>query len=253
MLDPKKVMPKATAEVFSIINNLPELQNFYLIGGTALSLHLGHRLSEDLDFITKANKLPRSNINATMTHLKQKGLNIARNDPEAAYDDFQIAGMELHDYSQNFIVGNECKVTFFTAEEHHRRLLLSELRTDGPTIASLDELQDLKAVVCASRSNSRDWLDLYILAKQHNFTLEKWKDAFKKSGLVQGQFDTALKRIQSGKLPPTDPGFHSLVPNPPTIEEISNYFSAWIKTAQTQQTKKIKVAKSGKDAEQITR
>ncbi|HEV8082975.1 MAG TPA: nucleotidyl transferase AbiEii/AbiGii toxin family protein [Chitinophagaceae bacterium] len=29
---------------------LPDLQNFCLVGGTALALQLGHRKSEDLDF-----------------------------------------------------------------------------------------------------------------------------------------------------------------------------------------------------------
>ena len=245
MRDPKDVMPKATAEVFSILKNLPELQDFYLIGGTALSLHLGHRLSEDLDFITKASKLPRSSIDAALAHLRNKGLDTARNDPEAAYDEFQIAGMELHDYSQNFIVGKECKLTFFSAEEHHRLLLESPLSHNGPTIASLDELQDLKAVVCASRSNSRDWLDLYLLAKHHNFTLERWKAAFKKAGLVQGQFDTALQRIQSGRIPPTDPGFHSLAPNPPTLDEITNYFKAWNPAISDSTSKRTAVLGAG--------
>ena len=41
----------------SILDNLSlnhsVLDNFYLSGGTALALHLGHRESEDLDFFTQ--------------------------------------------------------------------------------------------------------------------------------------------------------------------------------------------------------
>lgn len=32
---------------------MPEIQKFYLAGGTALALLIGHRYSEDLDFFTK--------------------------------------------------------------------------------------------------------------------------------------------------------------------------------------------------------
>ena len=47
-----EVMPPATAKIFEEIRKNPLLSPFILIGGTALSLHIGHRVSEDLDFIT---------------------------------------------------------------------------------------------------------------------------------------------------------------------------------------------------------
>jgi hypothetical protein len=40
---------------FSILKRLmaiPDLQEFYLVGGTALSLMYGHRISDDLDIFT---------------------------------------------------------------------------------------------------------------------------------------------------------------------------------------------------------
>lgn len=54
MLDPSEVMPPSTASLFHLLNVESEISDFYLIGGTALALHIGHRISEDLDFITKA-------------------------------------------------------------------------------------------------------------------------------------------------------------------------------------------------------
>ena len=36
----------------------PLLEKFLLVGGTALSLYLNHRLSEDLNFATTENILP---------------------------------------------------------------------------------------------------------------------------------------------------------------------------------------------------
>ena len=220
MYDPNMVMPEETAYIFDILKSFQELNQFYLIGGTALSLHIGHRLSEDLDFITKEQKLPREAIQASLDKLRQSRIQVVRDDDATSYDEFQIAGMELHDYSQSFIVEMKCKVTFFTAEDHHINLLQSPLGQTGLSIATLDELQDLKSVVCAFRSSSRDWLDLYLL-ESRGFGVAGWKQAFEKAGLSQDQFQDALYRIKSGKLPPSDPGFQTLLKNPPSIPEIN--------------------------------
>ena len=63
MNDPFKVMPHETASAYQMLDQLDNrqaLRNFVLIGGTALALHIGHRLSEDLDFITTLPRLPRA-------------------------------------------------------------------------------------------------------------------------------------------------------------------------------------------------
>jgi hypothetical protein len=39
-------------QVLSDLSQLPELSNFSLVGETALSLQIGHRKSDDLDFFT---------------------------------------------------------------------------------------------------------------------------------------------------------------------------------------------------------
>ena len=50
-------LPEATAAVLEKIKKI-DLKSFYLSGGTALSLQLGHRESEDLDFFTKTSLDP---------------------------------------------------------------------------------------------------------------------------------------------------------------------------------------------------
>lgn len=54
-----ETLPMATQSVLQIIKNLPELKNFYLSGGSALSLQVGHRESEDLDFFIKSSFNPQ--------------------------------------------------------------------------------------------------------------------------------------------------------------------------------------------------
>ena len=43
----------ATANMLQTLSGTGILRDFYLSGGTALSLQIGHRVSVDLDFITK--------------------------------------------------------------------------------------------------------------------------------------------------------------------------------------------------------
>ncbi len=48
MLHTKTVEP-GTFALLNRLMALPELNNFYLVGGTALSLQYGHRISVDID------------------------------------------------------------------------------------------------------------------------------------------------------------------------------------------------------------
>jgi len=47
-----KILPSKTKNLLEALSKKSFIKNFYLAGGTALSLQLGHRLSFDLDFFT---------------------------------------------------------------------------------------------------------------------------------------------------------------------------------------------------------
>jgi len=49
----KNTVEEATLELLIELNALEELRSFVLVGGTALSLQIGHRISIDLDFFTQ--------------------------------------------------------------------------------------------------------------------------------------------------------------------------------------------------------
>ncbi len=44
-----------TFQLIQQLQSLPELSGFYLVGGTALALQLGHRNSIDIDLFTQNN------------------------------------------------------------------------------------------------------------------------------------------------------------------------------------------------------
>ena len=198
----KEVMPATTAWLFEEIRANPLLSPFTLIGGSALALHIGHRVSEDLDLITLLPKLPRAALKELERQLGRNGHQITHRIDPAAYDDFQISGLELADSQQDWVVDESVKLK----------------------IATFLELCQLKATVTASRSKSRDWLDLFILERDHQFGMAQWKEAFDRAGLTPMHFEIALNRMCEGKPEAGDEGYSSLLLNPPTVDEMQAKF-----------------------------
>ncbi len=52
-----QTLPDHVQALLKQLGTLPTLARFYLAGGSALALHLGHRISVDLDFFTPNESL----------------------------------------------------------------------------------------------------------------------------------------------------------------------------------------------------
>ncbi len=61
-----ELMPMATRNNFARLKNDHRLEGFTLVGGTALALQIGHRISEDLDFNIFGQKLPIGRIDSIL-------------------------------------------------------------------------------------------------------------------------------------------------------------------------------------------
>jgi len=116
------------------------LESFYLAGGTALALHLGHRQSVDFDFFTLTD------IN---TH--------------ELIDNLRILGtFELFHQSHNTLHGllENVRISFFT----YKYPLLKELhKYMSLAIADLLDIALMKLEAIAGRGNKKDFIDLYSL------------------------------------------------------------------------------------------
>ena len=211
-------LPPATRAVWRRFENEEALRGFILVGGTALSLRIGHRVSEDLDFAFLGMNLPSGQLAA----LRKKFPGWKSNDNPASYDEFLNAGMSLHDFQQDYLTEENVKITFFAEDRDALSLLGSGLES-GPRVAELAEIFALKALVSAKRSNSRDWFDLYSLIQNHGFTLREFQKAFEKANRLKN-LDFAFQRLCSGKPSESDPGFESLAPNPPSVDELAFFF-----------------------------
>lgn len=121
---------------------------FYLAGGTAIALYLGHRRSIDFDWFTSdAYDDPHRMIRL----LSAEGLNLTS---------AQV--------SRGTLLGtvNNVKVSFFRYDYP----LLAELthwEEYGIDIASLDDIAAMKLAAIAQRGSRKDFVDIYALATKH--------------------------------------------------------------------------------------
>ncbi len=106
-------LPNNTASLFRAIQFAPLLEGFTLIGGTAISLLVGHRLSMDLDFCTFSETLPSYKINQFIHTLKNQGHQVFDVTEPNAKAQFKInTGGNLDDYARDYVIDG-VKVTFF--------------------------------------------------------------------------------------------------------------------------------------------
>jgi len=120
-------------------------RNFYLVGGTAIALHLGHRRSIDFDLFT-VKKLNKSRI-------KQKVFELPHS-KKTLFDDVDQAHFYI----------NEVKTTFFyyPYPVKHPEML------DGViSMPSLLSLSAMKAFALGRRAKWKDYVDLYFMLKAH--------------------------------------------------------------------------------------
>jgi hypothetical protein len=220
------LLPAETDRVWRFLREQPALAGFVLGGGSALALHIGHRLSEDLDFIYPHVELPRNRLDALRRAAAARGFEFTANDSEAAIEEFAVAGMELHDFQQDFLVDREVKVSFFAADEPLRRILAPGAGFgESVRLATLSECFRAKSIVSAVRSKSRDWLDLYLLMREHGFSIQDYRRAFIDAG-IPGQCDAGLTRMCNGVVPRDDEGYQHLLANPPTLAAMTEFFIA---------------------------
>jgi hypothetical protein len=146
-------------------------KEFYLVGGTAIALHLGHRRSIDFDLF-KFNPLKPTNIIKTISDFKTPYV-ITRRVTE-----------------QLNITIQDVKFTFF---QYPFKINASEKLDDILRLPSLLDLSAMKAYALGRRSKWKDYVDLYFILKGH-YSIKQISD---QSSEIYGQlFSEKLFRAQ---------------------------------------------------------
>lgn len=150
-------LAKQTASALAKLANLPGINQFYLAGGTACALYLGHRFSHDLDFFT----------GKTFNHLS-----LANNLSKLGYYQSNILEQET-------ILGHldKVKISFF---RYRYPLIGKTSHYNGIVVANLRDITAMKLEAIASRGKKRDFIDLYCIFTKANYTLEQAVGWFQK-------------------------------------------------------------------------
>lgn len=150
-------LAKSTALLLDKLSTLPTIGQFYLAGGTACALHLGHRFSHDLDFFTEK----------TFNHLS------------LANDLSKLGNYQSSVLEEETILGllDEVKISFF----HYRYSLISKTSPyNSIAVADLPDIAAMKIEAISSRGKKRDFIDLYYILMKGSYRLEETVRLFQK-------------------------------------------------------------------------
>ena len=140
---------------------LPQLaflkkHGFYMAGGTALALQIGHRTSLDFDFYTQK----KFDNNKLLRKLEEKFKNV----------------ILIQSAEQTLIVKvNDVEMSFF---HYPYPLAYPAVEIDGVPLASKEDIAAMKIIAISDRGTKRDFIDIYFLLKE--FSLGKIFNFIKK-------------------------------------------------------------------------
>ena len=133
---------RTTLLIDTLVKSTAIAEDFYLSGGTALALHLGHRISEDLDFFT----------------------------PEKFENDFFVSQIidiggeiisEARGTIHSFLKGTKLSLFYYPYP-----VLDPFIKFRGVKIASIRDIGCMKAVALSQRAEKKDFFDLYEILKR---------------------------------------------------------------------------------------
>lgn len=133
----------------NLLPQLASLKNeFYLAGGTALALQIGHRDSIDFDFFTTGDfdtKLQFQKI--------KKDLNT-----------FKLTKIHEETNTLTILVDNEIVLSFFG---YNYPLIKEVINEKYLCLAAIEDIAAMKMSAILSRASNKDYIDLYFILQIH--------------------------------------------------------------------------------------
>lgn len=149
----EKTLLPDTLNAIKIVSRSKTIGQAYLAGGTALALHLGHRISVDLDFFTQ-NSFDEQVLNLELSQF-----------PE--YKETRLAWQTVLG-----TVG-ETKFSIF----YYKYKMIDDLSDYmGIKLAGKKDIAAMKILALSDRGTKRDFVDIYFLSKE--FALEEMFDFY---------------------------------------------------------------------------
>lgn len=199
------VLSENPQRTLMVLGGLPLLKKFYLAGGTATALYLGHRISGDLDFFTQEN----FDESLLVQKLSEAGK------------------FQLEKKSEQTAIGilDGTKISFLGYT--YPILLPLKKVMDSINIADIIDIACMKVDTISSRGAKRDFVDLYFIIKEL-FSLEKILESFaKKYASINYNMMHIKKSLVYFEGAETDPMPKML--KPANWEEIKTFFQKEVK------------------------
>jgi hypothetical protein len=228
----------------------PRLADFTLVGGTALALQIGHRISEDLDFNIFGRKLPIKAIDGLLNELAASGCRVESLITPQQKLRFKINTSEnLDHFVQDYMIDG-AKVTFHSRMEGERpKAQISFLQSapkvmvceGGFNVLGIYGLFVMKSIVIYDRVKSRDLYDLMILTRDHGYGLDDVFSAIDANMPIRNKDPEHFKSVATGviAIDKNDEGFSSIQLNV-KMGEIYKYFKKLINDYEIKAVKNMR-------------
>ena len=209
-----------TETVFEDISKLDCIRDYCLIGGSALAIQIGHRLSEDLDFcVWKKNRKDKIEINWPIIFNELSSIGeVKKNILDFNHCDFYLKGVKITFF------GNDSK----EPENLQRIPILNHIVVADPASIGVMKLE-----VMQYRAAHRDYYDIYSLL-QTGISLESLIVRARK--YLKHKFKTReiVSLLVNGNYFPEDRKLSGLQPKyNVSINDIERYMIEKIKEIQT--------------------
>lgn len=153
----EEVLPKDTKSALAVLGESGLLKEAYLAGGTALALHIGHRVSVDFDFFTKKE--------FDENYLIQKFTELPLN-------------FRLEKIDAGTVLGYLGK-TKFSIFFYKYPLLAKAHNFLSLDVLDVKDIGPMKLAAISDRGTKRDFIDLYfIIVVERLFTLQEILDLY---------------------------------------------------------------------------
>lgn len=158
-----------TSRRIKILDKLKNFHEYYLVGGTALALQIGHRISVDFDLFS-GKEIPENFLDKV----------------EKVFKDFKII-VKINNSEQLTVEVDGTKIDFV---KYPFPLISGFMRFRGINMLKVPEIAAIKARVLGRRPNLKDYLDLYFILKEKHLTLKKIIDIAERK--YKDEFDARL-------------------------------------------------------------
>jgi predicted nucleotidyltransferase component of viral defense system len=143
-----------TEQVFNSIKGFEIFNEYILIGGTALSIQINHRLSEDLDFCKWQDDPKMRNKEIPWPEI-ERILNLAGPVKTDIIDLYQV----------NFFLNN-VKISFYSNALANSIDIRTSVAFEKIRVADIKSLGTMKLEVMSRRNLFRDYYDVYSILKE---------------------------------------------------------------------------------------